>query len=53
MSLFLPILRTGIQQEEFIRAQRPVGRLGHAIMHDGAVRPRPGNGGERHVHQVA
>lgn len=47
------ILRAGIDQQEIARRDAPVALAGDAVMHDGAVRPRSGDGRERHVLQRA
>ncbi len=47
------VLRAGIDQEQFVHAERAVGGAGHAVVHDGAVRTRAGNGRERDVLEQA
>ncbi len=43
----------GIDQEHLVVVDRRVGRARHAVMHDGAVGPRAGNGIEGQVLQAA
>ena len=47
------ILRAGIDEEEFAGFRRHIGRVRHAVMHDGAVRARAGNRVEAHIFQFA
>ena len=47
------ILRAGVDQKEFAGHDTPVGFLGNAVVHDGAVRPRARNGRERNVLEQA
>src|SRR5690606_28196080 len=47
------VLRAGIEQEQFARRDAAIALLRHAIVDDGAVRARAGDGREGNVFQLA